>query len=153
MYKTAVRWMVKRNIARLNRGDYSGTLAMFSTDATLRFPGDNTWANMIRPTVKGRDGFVTHRGRTEIERFLARYVSEGIHMVVDDVLVNGPPWKTRVAVRVHHWVQGPDGSDVYTNRAVLFATARWGKLLDQEDYEDTERVADYDRRTSASPPS
>lgn len=150
MYKLAVRLMVRRNIARLNRGEYRSTLDMFKPDATLRFPGDNSWSNMCRPTVKGREGFVTHRGRAELEQFLARYVEACIHMSVDDILVNGPPWNTRVAVRVHHWVSGADGSDVYANRAVLFATARWGKLIDQEDYEDTERVAEFDRHLGTS---
>jgi hypothetical protein len=66
-------------------------------------------------------------------------------MVVDDILVNGPPWNTRVAIRVHHWVIGADGTDSYTNRAVLFVSTRWGKIKSQEDYEDTERIAAYDR--------
>jgi len=72
-------------------------------------------------------------------------VAEGIHMVVDDILVNGPPWNTRCAVRVHHWIPGPDGTDRYSNRAVLFVRSRWGRLVEQEDYEDTERVAAHDR--------
>jgi ketosteroid isomerase-like protein len=148
MYKYAVRQMVRRNISRLNGGDPAPTLAMFTPDATLSFPGDNSWANMFRPTERGRDAHVTHRGRREIERFLDRFAGEGIHMEVDDILVNGPPWRTRVAVRVHHWISGTDGTDVYNNRAVLFATAKWGKLVEQEDYEDTERVAAYDRLRS-----
>jgi len=145
MYKTAVRWMVRRNIDQLNLGNYQPTLRMFADDATLAFPGDNTWSNMIRPVELGADAFVTHRGRDELEQFLQRYVDEQLHMVVDDILVNGPPWNTRAAVRVHHSTTAPDGTVIYANRAVLFVTARWGKLIDQEDYEDTERVAAYDR--------
>ncbi len=145
MYKSAVRWMVRRNIDQLNRGNYQPTLAMFADDATLAFPGDNTWSNMIRPVELGADAFVTHRGRDELEQFLQRYVDEQLHMVVDDILVNGPPWNTRAAVRVHHSMTAADGTVLYANRAVLFVTARWGKLIEQEDYEDTERIAAYDR--------
>jgi ketosteroid isomerase-like protein len=145
MYKATARWMIRRSISKLNDGDYCPTLAMFADDATLAFPGDNTWANQHRPTKRGRDAFATHRGRDEIEAFLKRYVGEHIHMVVDDILVNGPPWNARAAVRVHHWVDGPDGDDAYSNRAVLFVTTVWGKVRDQEDYEDTERVAAFDR--------
>jgi hypothetical protein len=105
---------------------------------------------MIRPVEAGRGAFVTHRGRGELEQFLQRYVAETMHMVVDDILVNGPPWNTRAAIRVHHWVTGPDGGERYSNRAVLFATARWGKLVAQEDYEDTERVSAYDRLLAES---
>jgi ketosteroid isomerase-like protein len=145
MYKASVRWMIRRNIARLNSGDLSSTMTMFADDATLAFPGDNSWSNMIRPTQTGRDACVTHRGKNELQRFMQRYVDQRMHMVVDDILVNGPPWNTRVAARVHHWISDADGNDVYTNRAVLFVTARWGKVVSQEDYEDTERVAAYDR--------
>jgi len=61
MYKASVRWLIRRNIGRLNQGDYAPTLAMFAEDATLAFPGDNTWSTMIRPVRKGRDAVVTHR--------------------------------------------------------------------------------------------
>lgn len=145
MYKATVRWMVKRNIDKINNGNMAPALAMFADDATLSFPGDNSWSNMIRPTAIGREAFVTHRGKDELRQFLQRYVDQRLHMVVDDILVNGPPWNTRAAVRVHHWVTGPDGTDIYTNRAVLFVDTRWGKIREQEDYEDTERITAYDR--------
>ena len=144
MYKAAVRWMIRRNIQQLNNGNYRGALGMFNEDATLSFPGENTWANQQRPTQKGRARFETHRGRDEIEAFLQRYVDAGIRMVVEDILVNGPPWHTRAAVRVHDWVEGDDGTDQYNNRAVLFVDAAWGKIRAQEDYEDTERTAAFD---------
>lgn len=145
MYKAAARWMIRRTISSVNDGDLRLALAMFADDAVLSFPGDNTWANQHRPTKLGRDAFGTHRGKVEIEAFMQRYVQHSLHMVVDDILVNGPPWNTRVAARVHHWAQDPDGTDAYTNRAVLFVTIRWGKIRSQEDYEDTERVAAYDK--------
>ena len=145
MYKAAARWMIRRSIAKMNSGNYGAALKMFADDATLSFPGDNTWSNQHRRTQLGRETFATHRGRNEIEAFLQRYAREHIHMVVEDILVNGPPWNTRAAVRVHHWIEGVDGADVYTNRAVLFVNTVWGKIRSQEDYEDTERVAAYDR--------
>jgi hypothetical protein len=67
-----------------------------------------------------------------------------MQMVVEDILVNGPPWNTRVAVRVNHGIV-EDGMTIYTNRAVLMARISWGKIRAQEDYEDTERVSAFDR--------
>jgi ketosteroid isomerase-like protein len=151
MYKAAARAMIRRNIRLLNEGRYEPTLAMFADDATLTFPGDNTWSRMFREPATGRTAGPTHRGRAEIEAFLSRYVSYGIEMAIEDILVNGPPWNTRVAVRVRHGVVGLDGQDVYANRAVLFATLRWGKLRTQEDYEDTERVAAFDHLVGDTP--
>jgi len=51
-----------------------------------------------------------------------------------------------VAVRAHDFIPGPDG-DRYNNRAVAFLELRWGRLVRWEDYEDTERVAEFDRRS------
>jgi ketosteroid isomerase-like protein len=150
MYKAAVRWMIRRNIASINAGDYGPALAMFSDDLEFSFPGDNSWADEFRPLERGRQVHVTHRGKSEMERFLQRYVAAGIQMHVEDILVNGPPWNLRAAVRVHDWSPG-DAGDRYNNRAVLFVTSRWGKLRTQEDYEDTQRAAAFDALLGGRP--
>jgi ketosteroid isomerase-like protein len=143
MYKATVRWMIRRNIAALNAGDHAPALRMFADDLEFSFPGDNSWATEFRPLQRGRRSHVTHRGRDQMERFLQRFVAAGIQMEVEDILVNGPPWNMRAAVRCHVWSPGPDG-DRYTNRAVLYVTSSWGRLQTQEDYEDTERAAAFD---------
>jgi ketosteroid isomerase-like protein len=143
--------MIKRNIARLNAGDYRPAFAMFASDATLTFPGANTWASMFRPLARGRRAVPTHRGRAEIEAFLRRYTQQGIQMEVEDIVVNGPPWRARAAIRCHDWVSGQDGNDLYNNRAVLWVRTRWGRIVEQEDYEDTERSAAYDALMAAAP--
>ena len=38
MYKAAVRWMIRRNIAALNRGDPGPALAMFAPTPSWCFP-------------------------------------------------------------------------------------------------------------------
>ena len=144
MYKAAVRMLIRRNIRELNEGRYHPALSMFAPDAKLSFPGDNTWSRQHRPSQAGRAAFPTHQGKAEIEAFLRRYVDNHIHMEVEDILVNGPPWNARAAVRVHHWIAGPDGNDLYSNRAVLMVRTAWGKIRSQEDYEDTERVSAFD---------
>ncbi len=65
-------------------------------------------------------------------------------------MINGPPWNTRIALRVHDYALAPDGTDAYTNRAIAFLTLRWGRLVSWEDYEDTERVAKWDARKSST---
>jgi len=106
---------------------------------------------MAGPPQLGRHPTESHRGRAEIQAFMQRFVDMKIEMVVEDVLVNGPPWNLRIAARVHHWIVIPNGEDIYTNRAVLFATSRWGRIVEQEDYEDTTRVADFDDYLSRQP--
>jgi SnoaL-like domain len=146
MYKATVRYLVRRNIRALNEGNYGPAFSMFREDAELTFPGDNSWARQYRAPQPGRQPFPTHRGRAEIETFLRTYVDNGIQMEIEDILVNGPPWNTRIGVRANAWIRDADGSDLYANRAVLMARSSWGKIRSQEDYEDCERAAALDRR-------
>ena len=62
MYKAAVRWMIRRNIAALNEGRPEPALAMFADDAELDFPGLNSWSRQFRRPTTGRHPFATHRG-------------------------------------------------------------------------------------------
>jgi ketosteroid isomerase-like protein len=153
MYKAVVRGLVRKGLRELNAGNPDFILGLASADAELAFPGENSWATMFRPAVKGRERHVTHRGIEECRAFAERFVAEGIQFgEPEDILVNGPPWRTRVAVRVDDHRVADDGSgDVYTNRAVAFLELRWGKIVRWEDYEDTERVAAWDAGRAASP--
>jgi ketosteroid isomerase-like protein len=144
MYKAAVRMLIRRNIREFNEGRYRPAVAMFAPDAELNFPGGNTGARQHRPSQAWPSRIPNPSGKAEIEAFLRRYVDNHIHMQVEDILVDGPTWNTRAAVRVHRWLTGPDGNDLYSNRAVLMVRTAWGKIRSQEDYEDTERVSAFD---------
>ncbi|HEY3670157.1 MAG TPA: nuclear transport factor 2 family protein [Acidimicrobiia bacterium] len=132
MYKWAVRQQVRRNIEALGRGDLAPLLRGYSDDAVLIFPGESSWSG-------------EHRGRTAIERFLRRFIAAGLIGHAEDILVNGPPWRTRIAVVFTDRAVDPEGSELYSNRAVLYAVARWGKITRQEDFEDTHKVEAFDR--------
>ncbi len=144
MYKAAVRALLRSSIRKLNDGDVSMLRRMAHPDFQMVFPGDNSWATMFRPVERGRHAHVTHRGIDEALAFGERFVAEGIRFEIEDILVNGPPWNTRIALRVHDHAPGPDG-DSYNNRAVAMLDVRWGRLMRWEDYEDTERVAAWDQ--------
>lgn len=144
MYKTIVRAMVRRNVARLNAGYAAPMLKLASNDVQLRFPGDNSWSTMFRPAANGRAPNATHRGLEECRAFADRFAANGIQFVLEDILVNGGPWNTRVAMRLHSFLPSAAG-DQYNNRAVAILELRWGRLVVWEDYEDTERVAAWDR--------
>lgn len=146
IYKSSIRAMLRYSIKRLNRGDYSLMLKMASPDFELAFPGGSTLATMFRPQQRGRERHVTHRGIDEAVAFAERFVADGVQFEIEDILINGGPWNTRIALRVRGFVPGEQGGpDAYNNRAVLFLELRWGRLLRWEDYEDTERVAAWDR--------
>ncbi len=147
MYKASIRALVRYGIARLNRGDFGLLFRLAHPDFELAFPGDNSWATMFRPVVRDRQPHATHRGIDEATDFAQRFADEGVQLVIEDILVNGPPWNTRIAVRAHDFIPGSDG-DLYNNRAVLFLELRWGRVVRWEDYEDTERVSAWDAAQS-----
>jgi ketosteroid isomerase-like protein len=147
MYKATVRALIRRNLRHLNAGHYEPLLKMYADDAVLTFPGDNSLSRQYRPPQAGRAASPTHCGRAEIEAFLQRCVDLGLQFQIEDILVNGPPWATRICVREHHWILDSEGNEVYANRAAFCVVASWGKIKSQEDYEDTERVAAYERET------
>ena len=132
MYKWAVRHQVRRNIQALGRGDPTALLRGYADDAVLTFPGESSWSG-------------EHRGKSAIERFLQRFIAAGLTGEAEDILVNGPPWHTRIAVVFTDRAVDPEGNEVYANRAVLYAVARWGKITRQEDFEDTHKVEAFDR--------
>ena len=145
MYKRTVRALVRRGLRAISAGDPSVVLDMAAPSCELAFPGDNSWSAMFRPVLKGRQRHVTHRGIDECRAFADRFVAEGVQFDVEDILVNGPPWRLRVAVRAQTFAPSPDGPDRYNNRAVAFIELRWGRIVRWEDYEDSERVAEWDR--------
>lgn len=147
MYKASIRALLRHSVKQLNAGDYSLLLRMAAPDVELSFPGEHSWSTMFRPHVLGRDRHVTHRGVDEAAAFAERFVAHGIQFEIEDILVNGPPWNTRIAVRVKDYVPGPRGApDVYNNRALLFQEVRWGRIVRWETYEDTQRIAAWDAR-------
>ncbi|HEX8804688.1 MAG TPA: nuclear transport factor 2 family protein [Acidimicrobiales bacterium] len=145
MYKAAVRALVRRQLRQLNAGDYGPILQMAAPDAELAFPGDNSWARQFRPQDKGRAQHTTHRGHDELEGFARRFVDAGLQLEVEDILVNGPPWNTRLCVRATD--ASADGA--YVNRVCALIELRWGRIHRWEDYLDTERVAAWDRTVGA----
>jgi ketosteroid isomerase-like protein len=137
MYKTAVRWQIRRGLRTLNAGDPAQQITTYAADATLLFPGVSSWS--------GR-----YDGRDAIAGFLRFCTDHGLQLHSEDILVNGPPWRTRVAVMATVTVSGPDGATVYTNRAAMYARARWGKITYQEDYEDTHHSQRFDQHLHAT---
>ncbi len=128
-------WLAKqlltRNLARLRNGDYRPLLRLDAKDVRFRFPGDSSWA-------------VELRGRDELERWLRRFVAAGIQIFADEVVVTGPPWRMTLCVRGTDHLDAPGGERVYENRYVIWGRLAWGRLVDYEVYEDTQRAAELD---------
>lgn len=132
MYKTTIRWMIRRNVAALRAGNPGPLLAGYADDAVLVFPGPSSWGG-------------EYRGKEAIAAFLRRFLDDGIVGEAHDILVNGPPWRTTIAILFTAAACDDHGVVVYDNRAVLFVRARWGKIFYQEDFEDTHKSEAFEQ--------
>ncbi len=151
-YKALIRAGVRTAIRRLNNGDPGLLLALAADDLQFAFPGHNSWAAMFRPQQKGRHFHPTHLGKHEAAAFAQRFVDAGLQVDIEDILVNGPPWNTRVAIRARDQIAppqpGPAGT--YNNRFIDYLDIRWGRIHRFEVYEDTERTAEWDRQVHSN---
>jgi len=149
MFSFVIRPLIRRQIAQLNAGDHEPLLKMAAPDAELRFPGDNSWSRVYREPGTGAAFAATHRGTAELAAFAQRFVDHGLHIDIEDILVAGPPWNTRICVRATDHALDGDGREVYANRVAILIEARWGRITRWEDYLDTERVSTWDRSVGA----
>lgn len=145
MLKATVRKLIRHGIERLNDGDPSFLIRLAHPDVELSFPGNNSWSTMFRPAEASRARHVTHRGIEECTAFADRFIEMGLHIDIEDILVNGMAWNLRIAIRATDHIPGANG-DEYNNRYVGFQEIRWGRLTSWEVYEDTERVSAWDDR-------
>lgn len=63
----------------------------------------------------------------------------GAQFNIRDVLVNGGPWRTRIAVRASISGELPDGTR-YENTVFQFMTLVWGKVVSVETCEDLQKL-------------
>jgi ketosteroid isomerase-like protein len=117
--------VISRDLERLRGGDYRPLLRRDASDVRFRVPGENSWAGELQ-------------GKDEVERWLQRFVSVGIQIFADEVVVSGPPWRMAVCIRGTDHLRSPSGEVVYENRYVLWGRMAWGRLKEYEAYEDTQ---------------
>lgn len=124
MYKRIVRAKVRAVFERINAGDYMAMVDGLAPSFEYRFHGEHA--------LGGRR--TTHESMIRWwERVLD--LLPGAQFSIRDVLVNGGPRRTRIAVRA--WISGnlPDGTS-YENTVFQFMTLAWGKVVSVETVED-----------------
>jgi ketosteroid isomerase-like protein len=129
---------LRRDVRRLNAGDYEPLLAGYAEDAVLHFnEGPHRWSGV-------------HRGRAGIERFLRDFTTAGVQGEVRTLWIGGPPWALTLVVRFDDRATGPGGEELYANRVVIVARTRWGRIVEHEDfYLDTARINAFEEKLQA----
>lgn len=123
MYKRIVRSKVRFTFERINEGDYLTMVDGLAPQFSYRFHGDHALGG--RRTT--RDSMIQWWKR-------ATQLLPGVRFDVQEVLVSGGPWRTRVAVRSHVSGTLADGAR-YENTVFQFLTLVWGRVTEVETLE------------------
>ncbi|MFT4232897.1 MAG: nuclear transport factor 2 family protein [Leucobacter sp.] len=124
MYKRIVRAKVRSVFERINAGDYMTMVDGLASAFEYRFHGDHA--------LGGR-----RTTRESMVRWWERTLDllPGARFKLRDILVNGGPWRTRIAVRAS--ISGDLPGDArYENTVFQFMTLVWGKVVSVETLED-----------------
>lgn len=125
MYHRIVASKVRGVFAAINAGDWETMVAGMAPTFTYRFYGDHALSGERHTAAALRLWW------QRIDRLLP-----GTTFDVDDVLVAGWPWATRVATSVTVNAGLPDGTR-YQNVITQFIRMRWGKITEVRTLEDT----------------
>ena len=139
MFQLLARMMVKRSLRAHLRGDVEALLKTYAKDVLFRFPGKSSWAGEFR-------------GIDAVRPWLERFHSVGLELDVDEILIGGWPWNTKVALHFTDRLKAPDGTLVYENTGFIYAKGAWGKIREYEVVEDTEKVARLDEWLAGNEP-
>jgi ketosteroid isomerase-like protein len=119
-----VRARVRATFARINAGDYMAMVDGLAPAFVYKFHGNHA--------LGGR-----RTSRTAMIEWWARTfrLLPGVRFDVREVLVEGGPWRSRIAVR--SFVSGElPGNERYENTVFQFITLVWGRVTSVETIED-----------------
>jgi hypothetical protein len=123
--------MIARNMKSIRAGDAGPTLALDAEDVKFTFPGESSFA----PGANDK---------RELEQWLDRFVSLGLKIYPNEVILKGFPWHQTICIRGYIHLDDPKDGRVYDNRYVIWGRIAWGKLREYEVYEDTEKSRKLD---------
>ena len=124
-----VRRIARGTYRALSRGDYERVVESFAPDAVLSFPGDHS----LSGTFEGRPAI-----HDWFERLYESFPDLGLEP--ETIMVNGFPWDTVVATRFTATATLPSGRP-YVNKGMQFLRLRWGRVVEDFLYEDTQLLA------------
>jgi ketosteroid isomerase-like protein len=129
MYHRIVKRQVRRGFQALSAGKYSVVLRQFAPRVHFSFAGEHALSGERHSVEAVREWF----------QRLYRYFP-GLQFEIHDVLVSGWPSNTVVATRFSVRAILPDGR-AYRNAGMQYARLRWGRIVEDHIYEDTQTLA------------
>jgi ketosteroid isomerase-like protein len=129
MYRFVVKQQVRRAYGQISRGEYEAVVSQFAPDVRFQFLGTHALGGERRGPEAVREWFAT------VSR-----IFPDLRLEPRDVLVNGWPWNTRVAVRFDLSASLKDGT-TYRNTGMQYLRLRWGRAVEDLLFEDTQELA------------
>jgi ketosteroid isomerase-like protein len=126
-----------QTLASLSEGEVEAVLEQFSPDVEFVFVGESPLGSHLH----SRDAVRAWFGR------LFRLLPEA-HFQADEVLVDGWPWRLRIAARVR--ITSTVAGEPYENEFCQFLRFRWGKVRWDYILENTQRFERACRRLAAA---
>jgi len=125
MYHYLVRKLVRDSFKQLSYGNDHAATSLMAEDCHYYFVGKHALGGH-------------RRNRELISKWFDRFmrILPNFQFVPTEVLVNGWPWRTVIAVKLLVSWKRPDGQ-VYRNVALQMATLKWGKAVDIITIDDT----------------
>lgn len=138
MYHAIVKRKVRRAFAALSRGDAADVIDGFSPDGWFVFAGNHALG-------------VNLRGSEQVAQWFDRVfrVLPGLYFEPTEIVAAGGPWNTVVTTRFRVSAQLAGGRP-YSNEGIQFLRLRWGKVVEDYIYEDTQKVAEALAQVAAS---
>ena len=126
MYHFVVRKIVRNSFKELSAGNYHAATDLMAAHCQYQFIGNHA--------LGGR-----RSNHALIAQWFARFlrILPGFQFVPTEILVNGWPWRTMVAIKLQVAWQRPDGQ-MYKNVALQMTTLKWGKAVDIITMDDTD---------------
>jgi hypothetical protein len=129
VYRRLISRQTKRVYARFNAGDAELALARFADTGRLVFHGRSRLAADLRT-------------KPEIAEWLSGLMRLDLRWTVHEVLVQGPPWDTRLVTRYTvSTIREGSRRDLYVG--VQYARLKWGRVYLDEILPDTEALAEH----------
>jgi ketosteroid isomerase-like protein len=128
VYRLIVKRNLRRAYERLSRGDYESVVKKFSESSVFEFAGSHQLGGERRGTDAVRELF-----RQMFDCF------PDLRLEPKAIVVNGMPWNTVVAARFG--VSATVAGEPYRNEGMQFLRLRFGRVVEDRLYEDTEKLA------------
>jgi ketosteroid isomerase-like protein len=128
MCRMIVRRITKRVYERLSEGDHEPVLRSFSSTAVFCFAGDHSLGGRLEGLELIRQWF------QRVSRLLP-----DLRLRPRTIIVSGWPWDTSVATRFTVGATLP-GPQPYANEGMQFLRLRWGRVVEDRLYEDTQAL-------------